>query len=368
MEQEPLTSIKEHFESLQDPRVERTKYHQLLDILILAVCGVICGADSWVDVEEFGKAKLSWFESFLELPYGIPSHDTFGRLFARLDPEQFERCFLAWMQGVQEATQGQLVALDGKTLRRSHDWAKGKTAVHLVSAWAEENRLVLGQRKVDSHSNEITALPALLDLLQLKGCIVTIDAMGTQKELAQKIIDQGADYVLALKENQGTLYEEVQDSFAQAKAVAFAGVAHDTHQTLNGGHGRIEQRQYWTISDPEYLAYLNPQGQWAGLGSIGLVEAERTIGEETTQETRYYLCSLSGSAKEFGRAVRGHWEIENCVHWVLDIAFREDESRVRSGHAPENLAVLRRLALNLLRREHTTKSGHQSQAAQGWVG
>jgi predicted transposase YbfD/YdcC len=329
----------------------------LLDIVVLALCGVVCGADSWVEIAEFGRAKLEWFQQFLHLPNGIPSHDTFGRVFARLDPEQLQECLLAWAAALREASGGKLVALDGKALRRSHDEASGKSALHLVSAWATENHLILGQQKVSGHSNEITALPELLGMLALEGCTVTIDAMGTQKEIAGRVKERGAEYVLALKGNQRRLYEEVQESFTLAEREGFQGTAHDRHETVNGGHGRIERRRYWTIWDPEHIAYLDPGGEWAGLRSIGMVEAERRVGEKVSVERRYYLSSLAGQAQEFAAAVRGHWGIENGLHWVLDVAFREDECRVRMGNAPENLALLRRIALTLLHQERTAKVG-----------
>jgi predicted transposase YbfD/YdcC len=360
-------SISDHFADLEDPRIDRTKLHKLFDIIIIAICAVICGADSWVEIEEFGKAKMDWFRTFLELPNGIPSHDTFGRVFAVLDPDQFRRGFVSWIQAISRITDGEIVAFDGKTLRRSHDNSLGKAAIHMVSAWASTNRLVLGQLKVDEKSNEITAIPELLRLLALKGCIVTIDAMGCQTEISQTILDQGGDYVLALKGNQGTLHRDVQDLIAYAQETNFEAIAHDFHETLEKGHGRIEVRRHWIISEPEFIAYLNPDGAWAGFKSIGMVEAERQIGDQTTCETRYYISSLSGDAQEFGQAVRAHWGIENSVHWVLDIAFREDESRVRKGNAAQNLAILRHIALNLLRQEKSAKCGVKAKRLKaGW--
>jgi predicted transposase YbfD/YdcC len=367
MDYSPVAGLRDHFAPLKDPRVERTKHHHLLDIIVIAVCAVICGADSWVEIEEFGNAKLVWFRTFLDLPNGIPSHDTFGRVFAALDPEQFQQCFLAWVQAAAVVTDAQIVALDGKTLRRSHDRGNGKAAIHMVSAWAAANRLVLGQVKVDEKSNEITALPALLQVLALKGCIVTIDAMGCQTEIVQTIVAQGADYVLALKGNQGTLHREVQELFAHAHTTHFAEVAHDFHETVHKGHGRLEVRRHWPIREAAYLQYLNPQERWVGLQSIGMVEAERQVGETVTRETRYYIASLDGDATRFSEAVRGHWGIENSVHWVLDIAFREDESRVRVGNSPQNFAVLRHIALNLLCQETTARCGIKAKRLKaGW--
>ena len=360
-------SIGEHFADIVDPRVNRTKRHLLLDIIVIAICGVICGADGWVAVETFGKAKEAWLRTFLELPHGIPSHDTFGRVFARLDPEAFQRSFINWVQALSELIEGQVIAVDGKTLRRSHDAVLGKAAIHMVSAWATANHLVLGQLKVADKSNEITAVPALLQLLELNGCIVTLDALGCQTQIAQTIIDRGADYVLRLKGNQGTLYAEVQELFAYADSCDFRDIAHDFQKTINGGHGRIEIRKHWMISEPEFLAYLDPEGHWKDLSSIGRVEAERRNGEQVERETRYYIASLAGDAEEFGSAVRAHWGIENQVHWILDIAFREDESRIRTGHGAQNFAVLRHIALNLLKQEQTAKCGTQTKRLKaGW--
>ena len=367
LQQNSLERVREYFEELEDPRVGRAKRHELLDIVVIAVCGIICSADTWVDIEEFGKAKEEWFRTFLDLPNGIPSHDTFGRVFARLDPEQLQRCLVSWSAALRQASGGKLVALDGKTLRRSHDHARGKNALHMISAWSVDSHLVLGQQKVAGHSNEITAIPALLEMLSVEGCTVTIDAMGTQKAIAEQVQEGGGDYVFALKANQGALYEAVVDSFEQAERTHFDGVAHDRVETVNGGHGRIETRRCWTITDPEYLRYLNPGKEWSGLKSVGLVEAERRVGDRVSTERRYYISSLLGKAKEFSRAVRGHWDIENGLHWILDVAFRQDDSRVRSGNAQENIAALRRLALNLLRQDKTTKAGVRAKRLKaGW--
>ena len=356
----PRTSISAHFAPLTDPRVDRAKDHLLGGIVTIALCAVLCGADGWVAVETFGRAKAAWLRTFLALPGGIPSHDTFGRVFARLDPAEFQRCFLAWVRAMVPETAGQIVALDGKTLRRSHDRTNGRAALHMVSAWAAGSGLVLGQLAVEDKSNEITAIPALLRLLALEGCTVTVDAMGCQTAIAAQIVAQGADYALALKDNHPTLHAEVADAFAQARATAFADYApadHDHWQAVEKGHGRVETRRHWTIRDPALLAYLNQGGAWAGLRAVGLVERERRVGETVTVEARHYLLSGAGDAAAFAGAVRRHWEIENRVHWVLDVAFREDESRVRVGDGAENLAVLRHFALNLLRRERAGGGG-----------
>ena len=364
MKLKPKFSIAEHFATVEDPRIERSKEHLLIDILTIAILGVICGADGWVGIETYGKAKYKWLKRFLALPNGIPSHDTFARVFARLNPEQLQESFLSWIRAVSRVSEGEVIAIDGKTVRRSYDQGKNKGAIHMVSAWASQNRLVLGQRKVDDKSNEITAIPELLKVLDIHGCIVTIDAMGTQKEIAKQIVAQGGDYVLALKGNQGNLFEDVQQIFAQAQAQDFQGIDHDFYQTLDGGHGRIEKRRCWTLGQVEYL--LDAE-QWSQFASIAMVESVRQCEGQTSQEVRYYISSLSPDAQQLAESIRSHWGIENPLHWVLDVAFREDECRIRTGHAPENFALLRHLALSALNQEKTAKLGaHNKRRRAGW--
>jgi predicted transposase YbfD/YdcC len=353
-----LGRLSEHFARLPDPRVDRTKRHLLLDIVVIAVCAVICGADTWVDIEEYGRAKHEWLQRFLALPHGIPSHDTFARVFARLKPEAFRTCFLAWLTEVQQQIggplAGQLVAIDGKTARHSFDRAIDRGPLHMVSAWATAAHLVLGQVAVEQKSNEITAIPTLLQLLELSGCIVTIDAMGTQREIAQTVIEQEADYVLALKGNHGTLQADVALLFAWADAQQYRDLGHQTDETHETGHGREERRRTTVTNE---IAGLRGYEDWLGLQTVAMVEAWRTQGDVGSYERRYYLSSLGLDAKRIAESVRGHWTIENALHWVLDIAFREDDSRIRKGHAPENFAMLRHMALNLLKQETTNRHG-----------
>jgi predicted transposase YbfD/YdcC len=343
-------ALLEHFASLSDPRVERTKLHPLMSIVTIALCAVICGAQTWNEIEEFGEAMEDWFGEFLDLPNGIPSHDTFNRVFSSLDPIEFEECFRGWMRAVAGVLPEQVVALDGKTVRGSHERSRGKEPIHLVSAWASANRLVVAQVKVEDKSNEITALPQLLGQLAVAECIVTIDAMGCQREIAKQIVEQGGEYVLALKGNQGSLKEDVAASFEDGDDA----LKRPFHQQVDKGHGRIEVRRSWVLTDEEVIGWLRTQQRWPGLRAIGMVQAERHIGGAAEEETRYYLLSKSLSNKEFGEAVRSHWGIENQVHWVLDMSFGEDASRIRQGYAAQNFALLRRIALNLLQ-SHPTK-------------
>ena len=367
MEKGRGATVMNHFQDLEDPRIERSKRHGLLDIITIAICAVICGADSWVYVEMFGKSKEDWFRSFLDLPNGIPSHDTFGDVFSRLNPDRFQECFMEWSQAVADLLPGEVVAIDGKTVRRSHDKRAGQQAIHLVSASAAANTLTLGQVKTDQKSNEITAIPRLLELLELNGCIVTIDAMGCQKEIAQGILDRGADCLLAVKENQGRLYQDVRDLFDGAEELGWDGVPYDYATTLNKGHGRIERRECWAISDPSCLGYLSTGGDWPGLRSVVKVVGRRETDKGITVQPRYYISSLDVSAERLLEAVRAHWSIENSLHWSLDVTFREDQSRVRKDHGPQNMATLRQISHNLLKRETSLKVGIQGKRLQaGW--
>ena len=353
-------SISDFFSDLTEPR-DSNKRHKLIDIITIALCAVICGADTWEDIEEFGDTKKEWFERFLELPHGIPGHDTFARVFASMNPKEFQQAFLRWVEAVQTVTK-RIVAIDGKTLRRSHE--KNKSPIHLVSAWALENKMVLGQMKTREKSNEITAIPELLSVLELGGCIVTIDAMGCQKEIVKTIIGKGADYVLGLKGNQGTLHDDVKLYFEDCLASGFKDIEYDYHETIDGDHGRIETRRYWTTSD---IDWLPDRALWKNLSSIVMVQRERYVNGTTSMEASYYVTSLKSDAEHIARAVRGHWGIENSLHWVLDIAFREDECRIRKDNAPANFAIIRHMALNLLRKETSLRRSIKTKRLKaGW--
>lgn len=349
MSETPFKSLEDQFGDMPEPRVEGRCEHRLVEIIIVAVCGVLCGANSWSEIEQYGRAKEPFLRQFLNLEHGIPSHDTFGRVFSLLDAEAFQERFARWVEQVFVVTRGQVIAIDGKTARRSGDSTIGKDAIHLVSAWASQNGLLLGQRKVDDKSNEITAIPELLELLYVSGCIVTIDAMGCQTNMAQTIIDQQADYVLALKANQGLLYQDVVDWFDWAHQSDFEGMAHSFHQTTNKGHGRIEIRRCWAIADPLAFEHIRHYDGWAGLQSIVMVQRERRLAQHVQCETAFYISSLPADAKLLLDCTRAHWSVENTCHWTLDVIFREDDARARMGDSAENLAVVRHIALNLLK-------------------
>jgi predicted transposase YbfD/YdcC len=346
-------AFQDHFQDLTDPRVERTRKHPLINIVFIAVCGVLSGANSFAAIEEFGLDRRTWFARFLDLTNGIPSDDTFARVLARIDPGAFEKCLLSWMQAVQEITDHRLIAIDGKTLRGSYDRRDGKAAIHMVSAWASENTLSLGQVVVNEKSNEITAIPELLRLLDVSGAVVTIDAMGCQKEIADLIREGGGDYVLAVKQNQPTLSEQVGEAIDAGLEQDAAAL--DEHQTVETGHGRQETRTYVIFPAPETV---DPDGVWRDLSAVGMAITESTDSQGHCRlEARYYILSVLLTAKEFAEAVRGHWSIENNLHWQLDVSFREDECRVRTDHAPANLSVIRRFALGLLKRETSCRRG-----------
>jgi predicted transposase YbfD/YdcC len=353
MASDGLAPFAQHFQDLPDPRVERTRKHPLLNIVFMAVCGVLSGSNSIAGIHEFAIDRRSWFARYLDLTNGIPCEDTFGRVLARIDPAAFEKCLLSWIQSVQEVTEDRLVAIDGKTLRGSYDHERGRAAIHMVSAWAAENKLSLGQVVVHEKSNEITAIPELLQVLEISGALVTIDAMGCQRGIADRIRDGGGDYVLAVKQNQPKLYEQVEEAISEALEEDAENL--DEHQTVEKGHGRHEIRTYAIVAAPESV---DPDELWRDLSAVGIAISERIDSQgRQSMETRYYILSRLITAPEFARAVRGHWGVENNLHWQLDVSFREDECRVCRDHAPANLSVIRRFALGLLKRETSCKKG-----------
>jgi len=362
-----LDSVTDHFATLDDPRRETAnRRHEFIDILLVALCAVIGGANHWTTVATFGHAKEAWFRTFLRLPNGIPSHDTFSDVFARIDPERFEACFVEWVASMALPLPREVVAVDGKTLRRSHDRANGGKASHVVSAYSTSDALVLGQLGCDEKSNEITAIPMLLNMLALDGALVTIDAMGCQRKIAERIVEKGAHYLLAVKENQPELCEGIGEAFLDKDRKRFAKRFDDCAEQSNGGHGRHERRRCWVCSDETLVAAYSES--WAGLSRIVVIESERTLaGKETTLDRHWYISSREETAAYFLAARRAHWQVENGLHWVLDVAFREDESRVRKGDGAENLSVLRRIALNLIKREKTDKHGVEAKRCRaGW--
>lgn len=343
-----------YFEEIEDPRISRAKKHELVDIIVIAVLSFICGAQTWNEIEDFGKANKKWLKKHLSLSNGVPSHDTFARVFARVNPRTFQNCFVTLMKSWMEQSEGELIALDGKTLRRSHNRRHGQGCLHLVSAWASRNRLVLGQVKTASKSNEITAIKELLCLIDVKKCTVSIDAIGCQKAIAEQIKEAGGDYLLAVKGNQGHLHQGLITLFSRAKQLDYQAMVFSKEETIDGEHGRIETRRYTVLPSMYHFGY---QKQWKGLQSFIQVESKREKNEKITVEHRYYISSLKPKAKELGHAIRQHWSVENSLHWSLDVTFNEDQSRIRKGHAPENVAILRRFVLSLLKAETSFNAG-----------
>lgn len=345
-------SLSSYFAHIKDPRVARTQKHRLNEILVIAILAVIAGAEGWEDIENYGISKQKWLEQFLELPNGIPSDDTFRRVFERINPEALEQSLAKWLTLLMASLQQEVIPIDGKTVRGSYDRNQGVKALHLVTAWASEQRLVLAQVKVEDHSNEITAIPALLALLDIEGAIITIDAMGTQTDIVRQIRDKKADYVLTLKANHPTLYNQVKNWFIQAQNNQFEGIEVSYDQRLDKGHHRVEKRQVWAVPLSAFGG-LYQQEQWLGLQTIVMVERVRHLWNKITCEVHFYLSSLPADAQHLGRVIRQHWGIENQVHWTLDVTFKEDQCRIRFGHSPRNFSFLRRIALNILNQEKT---------------
>ena len=362
------TKFEEHFSIVTDPRVDRCKKHKLQTILGISLVGVICGCDSWVEIEDYAKEKESFLSQVFDMTNGVPSHDTIGRLMSAIDPTEFNQALIMWTKGLMKKTSGEILAIDGKALRGSSDKGKSKRWITTVNVWACENQLTLAQHKVDSKSNEITAIPELLDKLDISGCIITIDAMGTQKEIAEKIRDHSADYMLALKGNHGELHNEVVSLFG------ILANHENTHkeQEWDKGHGRIEKRELWAISIEEARNWIDVKdiSEWKGLSSIIKIDSERRMSDDrVTKQTRYFITSVkidSLQSKSYINMIRSHWGVENRLHWTLDVCFREDHSQVRTGHADENFSILRKLALNLLKKHPSKASMKRKRMKAGW--
>jgi predicted transposase YbfD/YdcC len=353
MKLKPKHSIAEHFDDIEDIRIDRGKKHKLIDIITISICAVVCGADGWIDIEMYGIARKKWLDKFLELPNGIPSHDTFARVFSQINPDEFNKSFLSWIKGVSKITAGEIIAFDGKQSRNSGDKKNGQSVINTVSAWAASNRLVLGQKKVEGKSNEITALPELIKILDLAGCIITIDAMGCQREIVKKIVEKDADYVIAVKKNQPTLHEQIKQLFKQAIETHGKDLNMSSFNSSEINRGREEIRNYLMLTD--VAERIDPLGKWEKLTSIGMVESVRVVNGKTSVETRYFISSLKNDAQQIAKAIRVHWSVENSLHWVLDVAFKEDNSRIRKDNAPANFAVLRHIAINIIGQNKSRK-------------
>jgi len=347
-------SFLQNFETLNDPRIERTKEHLLIDIVAISILAVISGAEGWVAIETYGQAKYEWLKEFLALPNGVPSHDTFSRVWSRIDPSEFQECFQRWVSSITKKLEVEVIAIDGKTLKQSYDRGGKQKALHIVSAWSSSHQLVLGQKKVNDKSNEITAIPALIEMLEIEGGIVTIDAMGCQKEITRLIRQKKGDYIIALKANQKGLYQEIKDWFNIAEAEGFNNREYSYYQEIETGHHRIEKREVIVVSVSN-LPSLYYQSLWTDFRTVVMVKSERKLWNITTTEVRFYISSVEENAQKIGQAIRSHWGIENSLHWTLDVTFSEDKSRIRKDNAPENFALLRRLALNLLKQEKSVK-------------
>jgi predicted transposase YbfD/YdcC len=345
-------SFFSHFSELEDPRIDRKKLHNLMEILFIAICAFICGANSWLGIVEFAKAKEKWLKKFIKIDNGIPSHVTFWRVFSRLKPKAFENCFINWMKKLALLTKGEIIAIDGKTIRGTYDIDDRSAAIHMVSAWANQNRLILGQVKTEEKSNEITAIPKLLDMIDVKDCTITIDAMGCQKEIAEKIIDNEANYILALKGNQGSLKGDISLFLQDAIKTDFKGIDYDFYSSTEKSHGRIETRKIYVVDN---INWLEGKDHWKSLSSIILVESTREHKNKVTSENRYYISNLLSSARQFAQDIREHWGVENSLHWCLDVGFREDRSVSKNAQTGENMSILRRIAFNLFKKDKTSK-------------